>query len=58
MDPEIARAIANMKRRQAEIDRKFGKQSDDAPLFGRRYERKQRREQNAIEELFDDEYEE
>jgi hypothetical protein len=58
VDPEIKKALANMKRRQAEIDRKFGKQTDDGPIFGRRHERKNRQERDHIEELFDDEYDE
>ena len=58
MDPEIKKALANIKRRQAEIDRKYGKTEDDGPLFGRRHERKHRQERETIEELFDDEYSE
>jgi hypothetical protein len=57
VDPEIRKALANIKRRQAEIDKRYGKSEDEGPLFGRRHgERKQRIERDVIEELFDDEY--
>jgi hypothetical protein len=58
VDPEIKKALANIRRRQAEIDRKFGRTEDDGPLFGKRYERKHRREGDVIEELFDDTFDE
>jgi hypothetical protein len=58
VDPEIRKALANIRRRQAEIDRTYGKTEDDGPLFGRRFERKHKREADTIEELFDDVYEE
>jgi hypothetical protein len=58
MDPEVRKALYNLKRRQAKIDKEYGKTEDDGPLFGRRFERKNRREEEAMEELFDSEYEE
>lgn len=60
MDPEIKKALANIKRRQREIERKYGKQEDEGPLFGRRHgERKHARiELDTLEELFDEEYDE
>jgi hypothetical protein len=58
MDSEIKKSLASIKRRQAEIDRQFGRTEDDGPLFGRRHERRHKRERDTIEELFDDVFEE
>lgn len=58
MDPEIRKALANIKRRQREIDRRYGTSEDEGPLFGRRGGRRQRIETDRIAELFDDEYDE
>lgn len=35
MDPEIKKALANIKRRKAEIYRKHGGSEDSGPVYGR-----------------------
>lgn len=58
MDPEVKRALANIRRRRAEIERTFGKTEDEGPLFDRsRRSRSERATLDAeLEELedFDD----
>lgn len=51
MDPKIKEALANIRRRQAEITRKYGKQTDDGPLFDR--SRKARSERASLDEDLD-----
>jgi hypothetical protein len=36
MDPEIKKALANIRRRQREIEKKYGRSEDDGPVFDRR----------------------
>lgn len=51
MDPEIKKALANIRRRQSEIDRKFGKTEDDGPLFDRG--KRARQERSRLDEEVD-----
>lgn len=46
MDPEIKRALANIRRRQAEINRRYGRDEDEGPLFDR--SRRARQERAAL----------
>ena len=52
MDPEIKKALANIRRRQTEINRKFGKQTDDGPLFDR--SRRARSDRASLEDNLED----
>lgn len=52
MDPEIKKALANIRRRQAEINRKYGRVEDEGPIFGKRRDRL-RLQEEALEDLED-----
>jgi len=56
MNQEVKRAIANIRRRQTEINRKFGKQDDDGPLYDRSRRARQERSSLAlgVDELVED----
>ena len=51
LDPEIKRALANIRRRRAEIERQFGKEEDDGPLYDR--SRRARQERAALDDELD-----
>lgn len=56
MDPEIKRALANIRRRRSEIEKKFGKQEDDGPVFDKaRARRRTATRLQLEEEEFDEE---
>lgn len=57
MDPEIRKALANLKRRQAEINRKYGTTEDSGPLYDRSRRAKQERDRlddDMLDEVTDD----
>lgn len=55
MDPEIKKALANLRRRRAAIEKKHGKIEDDGPVFDRSRRARRTSTQLSEEEEFDEE---